>query len=59
MEKNTNPYSGHRYPDEIIIHAVWLCFRFTLSFRDIECGPLHENWTDLKSSFHGEGQGGQ
>ncbi len=33
--KNTL-YSGYRYPSQIISHAVWLYFRFTLSFRDIE-----------------------
>ena len=27
---------GHRYPVEIINHCVWLCFRFTLSFRGVE-----------------------
>lgn len=31
-----NLYSGHRFPGEIISHAVWLYFRFTLSFRDIQ-----------------------
>jgi putative transposase len=36
MNTSTNPYAGHRYPAEIISHAVWLYFRFTLSFRDIE-----------------------
>ena len=36
MNTSTNPYAGHRYPTEIISHAVWLYFRFTLSFRDIE-----------------------
>jgi putative transposase len=36
MNAATNPYAGHRYPAEIISHAVWLYFRFTLSFRDIE-----------------------
>ena len=36
MNASKNPYSGHRYPAEIISHAVWLYFRFTLSFRDIE-----------------------
>jgi putative transposase len=36
MNKATNPYAGYRYPAEIISHAVWLYFRFTLSFRDIE-----------------------
>jgi putative transposase len=34
--KKTNPYAGHRYPIEIISHAVWLYFRFPLSFRDVE-----------------------
>jgi len=34
--KNTNMYSGYRYPFQIISHTVWLYFRFTLSFRDIE-----------------------
>jgi putative transposase len=29
-------YKRHRYPAEIIAHAVWLYFRFTLSYRDIE-----------------------
>src|SRR5205823_4367167 len=30
------PYSGYRFPPEIIQHAVWLYLRFTLSLRDIE-----------------------
>jgi len=29
-------YRGHRYPAEIIAHAVWLSFRFALSLRDVE-----------------------
>src|SRR5215203_4988442 len=29
-------YKRHRYPTEIISHAVWLYFRFTLSYRDVE-----------------------
>jgi putative transposase len=36
MNTSTNPYAGYRYPAEIISHAVWLYFRFALSFRDIE-----------------------
>ena len=36
MNTSTNPYAGHRYPTEIISHAVWLYFRFALSYRDIE-----------------------
>ncbi len=26
----------HRYPPEVIGHAVWLYFRFALSYRDVE-----------------------
>src|SRR3954451_10167588 len=29
-------YKIHRFPTEIIRHAVWLYFRFCLSFRDVE-----------------------
>ena len=29
-------YKNHRFPTEIISHAVWLYFRFCLSFRDVE-----------------------
>ena len=29
-------YKRHRFPKEIISHAVWLYYRFTLSFRDVE-----------------------
>src|SRR6266568_2134692 len=31
-----SPYHGYRFPPEIIAHAVWLYFRFHLSFRDVE-----------------------
>src|SRR5882762_8994704 len=31
-----NRYKNHRFPMEIISHAVWLYFRFCLSFRDVE-----------------------
>src|SRR3954447_2092176 len=30
------PYTGHRFPAEIISHAVWLYFRFPLSLRMVE-----------------------
>ena len=29
-------YKGFRFPQDIIAHAVWLYFRFNLSFRDVE-----------------------
>jgi putative transposase len=36
---NTPPspsYKRHRFPVEIISNAVWLYFRFSLSYRDVE-----------------------
>jgi putative transposase len=32
----TNRYKHHRFPAEIISHAVWLYYRFWLSYRDVE-----------------------
>jgi putative transposase len=32
----TNLYAHHRFPAEIISHGVWLYFRFSLSYRDVE-----------------------
>ena len=29
-------FKRHRFPPEIVRHAIWLYARFTLSFRDIE-----------------------
>ncbi|MDB5683134.1 MAG: putative transposase [Sphingomonas bacterium] len=29
-------YVRHRFPPEVIQHAVWLYLRFTLSYRDVE-----------------------
>jgi putative transposase len=29
-------YIRHRFPAEIISHCVWLYYRFTLSYRDVE-----------------------
>jgi putative transposase len=29
-------YRRHRFPPVVIQHAVWLCLRFTLSYRDVE-----------------------
>ena len=36
MKNPTNLYKRHRFPSEIIQHAVWLYYRFNLSSRDIE-----------------------
>ena len=29
-------YKGFRFPQQIISHAVWLYFRFSRSYRDVE-----------------------
>jgi transposase-like protein len=29
-------FKRYRYPSDVIRHAVWLYFRFTLSLRDVE-----------------------
>ncbi len=39
-------YARYRFPPEIIQHAVWLYFRFPLSFRDVE-DLLAERGVDL------------
>jgi putative transposase len=36
MSKRKSPYHGHRFPPEVIGHALWLYTRFCLSFRDVE-----------------------
>jgi len=36
MTCRASPYRRHRFPPEIIQHAVWLYYRFNLSHRDIE-----------------------
>ena len=36
MSAPNNQYKRHRFPLEIIQHAVWLYYRFNLSHRDIE-----------------------
>ena len=36
MGTSVSRYHRHRFPVEIISDCVWLCFRFNLSFRDVE-----------------------
>ena len=36
MKKQISLYKRHRFPPEIIKYAVWLYYRFNLSYRDIE-----------------------
>jgi transposase-like protein len=39
------PYPRYRFPPSIISHAVWLYYRFTLSFRDVEDLLAHRGIT--------------
>ena len=36
MKKPPNPHYRHRFPADLISHAVWLYHVFSLSFRDVE-----------------------
>ena len=36
MKVRRSRYVRHRFPPEIISHAVWLYYRFSLSFREVE-----------------------
>ena len=36
MPDDVEHYPRYRFPPAIISHAVWLYYRFTLSFRDVE-----------------------
>ncbi len=36
MHQPSALYKRHRFPGEIISHAVWLYYRFLLSYRDVE-----------------------
>src|SRR6267143_502175 len=36
MRTSVSLYHRHRFPTDIISHCVWLYFRFSLSFRDVE-----------------------
>jgi transposase-like protein len=37
-------YARHRFPPDVIRHAVWLYLRFTLSYRDVEDCRRKEDW---------------
>lgn len=36
MNNPASAYRGYRFPPDIISHCVWLYFRFSLSYRDVE-----------------------
>jgi len=44
MTNEPPTYRGYRFPPEIISHAVWLYYRFGLSFRDVEELLAERGW---------------
>ena len=42
MNNDTPRYHGSRFPADIIAHAVWLYFRFSLSFRDVDRSAVRD-----------------
>jgi hypothetical protein len=50
MKTKTPSYQRHRFPSDIISHAVWLYHRFCLSFREVE-ELLAERYCQLKSDW--------
>ncbi|MGH8315977.1 MAG: IS6 family transposase, partial [Steroidobacterales bacterium] len=36
MDTPGSAYRGYRFPPEIISYCVWLYFRFSVSYRDVE-----------------------
>ena len=36
MSEHEPSYRGYRFPPKIISYAVWLYYRYSLSFRDVE-----------------------
>ncbi len=36
MHEPSALYKRHRFPRELISHAVWLYYRFLVSYRDVE-----------------------
>jgi hypothetical protein len=45
MPNDLGRYPRYRFPPAIISHAVWLYYRFTLSFRDVEDLLAHRGIT--------------
>jgi putative transposase len=43
--KRKSRYCGHRFPPEVISHAIWVYYRFSLSYRDIEDLPAKRGIT--------------
>ncbi len=51
MPNDVGRYARYRFPAAIIGHTVWLYYRFTLSFRDVEEFLAHRGITVLYESI--------
>jgi putative transposase len=51
MKTHPNSHRGHRFPPEIISHAVWLYHRLSLSIRDVEDLPAKRGITVTHESI--------
>ncbi|SDO01792.1 hypothetical protein SAMN05216328_14832 [Ensifer sp. YR511] len=49
-------YHRHRFPAEIIAHAVWLYYRFPLSLRDVEDLLAERGCQSASKNLHAETQ---
>ena len=49
MSETKSPYAGHRFPAEIISHAVWLYYRLSLGFPDMGM----DWWTEQADGLRG------
>jgi transposase-like protein len=54
MKSSISRYQRHRFPSEIRQHAVWLYYRFNLSYRDIEDLLAERGMRRFKSSQHAQ-----
>ena len=58
-------FKRHRFPADVIRQAVWLYFRFSLSFRDVEelmaargVDVSYERWCQSNDNLSPAGEGG-
>lgn len=49
-------YPGYRFPAEIISHAVWLYFRFSLSLRMVDELPAARGIVVSHETVHPQGR---
>jgi len=52
MTRSRPGYKRHRFPPEIIAHAVWLYYRFNLGFCEVEEVSLERRIDISYATFH-------